>query len=264
MNCINCGAEVQGKFCSQCAQPSPPKKLSFGNLYHDFQARIYGFDGMFPRTLKDLTIHPGPASRCFIEGNRVLYYGPVGYFFLMITLMLLIAEILSVDLVAFMKSASETFQTVKPGKGQAQFQKMVLQFSSDNIKLFSFAIIPIQAFVSRYIFFRKSGLTFLEQSVLPFYLQGHMYWLSIFALIYFKISGVYFPNDIMVVMMILYFSYGQMSFFTHQSKVKAFLKGFGVYAVSMIFFTIIVAIVTIIIVINNKEVYDLVKPSNNK
>jgi len=59
-------------------------------MYHDFQARIYGLDGMFPRTLRDVTLRPGQASRTFIQGNRVKYYGPVGYFFLMITVLLLL------------------------------------------------------------------------------------------------------------------------------------------------------------------------------
>ena len=71
-------------------------------------ARIYGFDGMFPPTLRDITIRPCVASRKYIEGNRVAYYGPVGYFFLMVTLIYIVASLFNIDLVEFMKSASGT------------------------------------------------------------------------------------------------------------------------------------------------------------
>ena len=76
--CINCGSPVATPFCANCGQASPPKKLSVLTLYTDFQSRIYGFDGMFPRTLRDLTIRPGHVAETYINGNRVKYVAPVG------------------------------------------------------------------------------------------------------------------------------------------------------------------------------------------
>src|SRR5688572_4844803 len=97
MQCINCSTESDGKYCPTCGQRMTVKRISFREGFYDFGARIYGFDSQFPRTLRDLTIRPGVAAKRFIEGNRAMYYGPVGYYFLMITVMFLVASILGID-----------------------------------------------------------------------------------------------------------------------------------------------------------------------
>jgi Protein of unknown function (DUF3667) len=265
MNCINCGTGVTDKFCPHCGQPNPSRKLTFGNLYHDFQARIYGVDGMFPRTLRDVTLRPGKASLSFIEGNRVLYYGPVGYFFLMITVLLLIMSILDIDLVTFMMTTKNPISPgIKPGSGQERFTQAMFKFVTDNIKLFSFAMVPLQAFVSRYFFFRKSGYGFLEHSVLPFYVQGHIYWLTILSVICFKISGYAFPNAVVIVISLFYFGFAYANLFDRQSKIKTFLKGLGIYFTAQVLFVLIIILGLVIIAFLFPDVYQMIKPSNNK
>ena len=265
MNCINCGTEVVGKYCPNCGQPSPPRKITLGHMYHDFQARIYGFDGMFPRTLKDITVRPGKAARSFIDGNRVQYYGPVGYFFLMITVLLLLVSLLDVDLTTFLKAGSKSNWAPQPkeGSGQAKFMEIVFQFISDNLKFVAFALIPLQGFVSRFLFFRKSKLNFLEHTVLPFYIQGHLYWMSILSVIYFKVTGSFFANWLTISMGLFYFSYAFSDFFGYQSKVKAFFKGLGVYLVSQVLLMMMAAIIMAVIFKVNPELMKLVRPSNN-
>ena len=265
MNCINCGTEVVGKYCPNCGQPSPPRKITLGHMYHDFQARIYGFDGMFPRTLKDITVRPGKAARSFIDGNRVQYYGPVGYFFLMITVLLLLMRLLDVDLTLFVKASGKSGLSPQPkeGSGQAKFMEITFQFISDNLKLIAFILIPMQAFVSRFLFFRKRGLNFLEHAVLPFYIQGHLYWMSILSVIYFKISGDFFANWLTIAVGFFYFAYASADLFGDQHKVKAFIKGLGVYLVSQFLFVVVVTIIMGIVFTVNPELMKLVRPSNN-
>lgn len=266
MNCINCGTSVDSKYCPNCGQINPPHKITIGHLWTDFQARIYGFDGMFPRTLRDLTLRPGKASKIFISGNRVIYYGPVGYFFLMITVLLLLMSLLDVNVIDFMKAAASRFSQEEPktGSGQEKFMQSVFQFASDNMKLLSFAQIPLQAFVSRYIFFRKSGWNFLEHTVLPFYIQGHIYWISILSVICFKISGEFFPPWVALILAPLYFCFAYSGMFDYQSKTKSFLKGLGVYISAQLLFVLIIVVVVVLLVVFNPEVRELVKPSNNR
>lgn len=264
--CINCGNEVSTKFCPACGQANPPRKLNFGNMWYDFQSRIYGFDGMFPRTLKDLTIRPGKATREYIEGNRLRYYGPVGYFFLMITLMYLVASILGIDIIDFLRSAGEAGfgQKPKAGSGQEQMMQGMMKVVSDNMKLITFIYIPIMTFCAHFLFFRKSGNNFLENSVLPFYLYGHFYWVSIFSLLLFFFFGFFLPNSISFVLQAFYFSYGFANFYTYQGKVKAFFKGFGVYLTSMILFSLLVVVVVVLVLLFNHDAYEMMKPSNNR
>ncbi len=265
--CINCGADSSSKFCPDCGQRTGVKRITFREGWNDFWARIYGFDGMFVSTLRDLTIRPGKASQLFINGNRIKYYGPVGYFFLMITLLYLVGSLLDIPIVEFMKSAGKTASFTPPpkaGSGQEKFMETMMQFMSDNLKLVSFLYIPMQAFASRFLFFRKSNLNYFEHAILPFYVQGHIYWLSIFSVILFSISGTFMNGGISIFISLAYFGYAYADFFTYQSKVKAFFKGIGVYITAQLILMIVFIIVLIILMITNPSILEMFKPSNNK
>ncbi|MEQ1584801.1 MAG: DUF3667 domain-containing protein [Cyclobacteriaceae bacterium] len=265
-SCINCGDRITGNYCLSCGQRANVKRITFREGWNDFWARIYGFDGMFPRTLRDLTIRPGTATRRYLHGNRVAYYGPVGYFFLMITLLYLVASLLEISIVDFLKnSSSSNFQPEpKQGSGQAKLMQSTFELVSDNLKLVSFIVIPIQAFCSRFLFFRKSGLNFTEHTVLPFYGLGHLYWLSIVSLVVYAIFGNFLPNWIQVVVAILYFSYAYSDLFQNQSRLRAMAKGFGVYISTQLLFGLLVAVLVILLVVFNSEVFEMLKPSNNR
>jgi hypothetical protein len=266
LTCINCSTELKGNFCTSCGQRANVKRITFREGWNDFWARIYGFDGMFAQTLRDLTIRPGAASRRFIDGNRVAYYGPVGYFFLMITLLYLVASLLNINLVDFLKNSggAELQEPPKPGSGQEKLMQSTFQLVSDNLKLISFIVIPIQAFCSRFLFFRKSTLNFTEHMVLPFYGLGHLYWLSIASLFMYTFTGSFLPYWIQLVVAIVYFSYAYSDLFQYQSRFKTIAKGFGVYIATQLLFALITMIVVILLIVFDPDVYEMVKPSNNR
>jgi hypothetical protein len=264
--CVNCGQTITNKFCGNCGQRAGVKRITFREGWEDFWARIYGFDGMFPRTLRDLTIRPGEAARIFIAGNRAKYYGPVGYFFLMITLFLLVLSILGIDVVDFMKSIREIPQsgTVKAGSPQEKLLTDTMRVVTDNLKLVSFIYIPLQAFCSRFIFFRDSNYNFVEHCVMPLYLQGHVYWLSIVSAVVFKLFGTFNFNIFVLIISLLYIPYGYMNFYSNQKKIKAFLKGLGVYVSAQLLFGLIAIVLVVILLSTNNEFYEMIKPSNNR
>ncbi|MBI3220775.1 MAG: DUF3667 domain-containing protein [Bacteroidetes bacterium] len=263
--CLNCQQEVFDQYCSHCGQRTQVKRITFREGWNDFWARIYGFDGMFPNTLRDLTIRPGFAAHSFISGNRVKYYGPVGYFFLMITLFILVLSMLDMDVAYFMSHAGRAgLQTPpKAGSGQEKVMQQTFQLVSDNLKIISFLYIPFQAFASRYIFFRKQNLNFIEHMVLPFYLQGHIYWISIATACFLKISDSMIISYPLLLISFIYIPFGYMNMFSHQSKVVSFLKGIGVYVTGQLIFGIMVAIIVVVLMIINPEIFELLKPSSN-
>jgi hypothetical protein len=265
MPCVNCGADVTSAYCSNCGQRVTVKRLTFREGWNDFWARIYGFDGMFPRTLRDLTIRPGLASKTYLEGNRVKYYAPVGYFFFIITLLYLVASLLNVEMIEYIRASSDVGlqESPKPGSGQEKYMQYMLQKMSDNMKLLAFAIIPFQAFCARYIFFKKSGYNFIENMVLPLYMQGHTNWLNILSVITFTITGSFISSLLLSVVVIGYFCFGYANFMTYQKFWKAFFKGFMVYLTSYIFFIIAIATTVVIIIATDKEVFEMLRPSNN-
>lgn len=179
--------------------------------------------------------------------------------------MYLVASLLGINMIDFMKNSAEvSMQTPpKPGTGQEKFLNDLMKVISENMKLVSFAIVPIQAFYSRYLFFRKSNLNFIEHTVLPFYTLGHIYWISILSLLSYSIFGKFIPAWVQIIVSFGYFGFAYIDMFTYQSKVKAFLKGLGIYVIAQITFTIIGVIVGVIVVILNPDLLEMLRPSNN-
>jgi len=269
MTCANCGQEATEKFCAHCGQRTNVKRITFKEGWFDFWSRVYGFDGMFPRTLRDLTIRPGEVAKKFIGGNRVLYYGPVGYFFLMITVFMVIAGILNINVGDFLsQNQSMLVEQPTPGSKQEQFNRMILDFVSENMRLVAFLIIPFNAIVARYVLFRKSEMNFLEHAVLPLYLLGHLYWLSILSLVVYTFTGSFFLNTISAVVLIIYFGFAYTNFITNQSKWKSFFKGLLVYIGGQVLLMIAISIIAIVVVLiikwANPEALELIRPSNNR
>jgi hypothetical protein len=184
----------------------------------------------------------------------------------MITLLYLVASLLDVDIKEFLKHGSDMGlqPTPKQGSGQEQYMQSMFALLSDNLKLIAFSIVPIQAFCSRYLFFRKSGLNFIEHAVLPLYGIGHLYWLSIASLISYSLIGIFFPGWVQIVIGFLYFSYAYADLFQYQSKAKAFFKGLGLYLTTQVLFGLITAIVVIVVILLNPEVFEMLRPSNNR
>jgi hypothetical protein len=260
--CINCGGNVESKYCANCGQSHPPRKITFVNMYYDFQSRIYGFDGMFPRTFRDLTLRPGVVSREFIDGNRIKYYGPVGYFFLMITVFLLILSMTSVSFYDFMVKPS-AFVQVKPHSGQEKFMQVFSMLIAENMRSFSFLIIPINALTSK-LFFRKSGLNYLEHTVLVFYTHGHIYWITILSLFIFLVFGVNPLTIVQTILGLILFSVGCMQLFNYQSKVKAFVKGLLSSLVAYLIFMILLLLIIATYLYLHPELFEAIRPSNNR
>jgi hypothetical protein len=264
MTCINCSTEGDGKFCSNCSQRLVVKRINWKEGFHDFWARIYGFDGMFPRTFKDLTVRPGFAAREFIKGNRARYYGPVGYFFLMITCFLLLLSLLGLNYLDYMKSMQEAL----PAQDDSKLNNDIRDFAADNVKLIVFLVIPFQAFAARYFFFRKQELNFLEHSILPLYIMGHWYWVHMAEAVYFYFVGSTMGAPLHSLLTALYMGFGYTSLVTSQPKWKVFLKGIGVHLAGFLVFMLAIMILTIVVIIIlgliDPSMLNGIRPSRNK
>ncbi len=76
-NCLNCGKQVQGIYCSHCGQENrEPYETVWGLLTH-FIADILHWDGKFWKTMKALFLAPGALSKAYVSGKRASYVLPV-------------------------------------------------------------------------------------------------------------------------------------------------------------------------------------------
>jgi hypothetical protein len=257
--CINCQAETAGKFCANCGQRTSVKRITFREGWNDFWARVYGFDGMFPRTLKDLTIKPGEAARSFIAGNRAKYYAPVGYFFFVVSLYLLTMSVLNISTHEIVSAMGAN--NAKPGSGQDQFNNQMFTWINDNQRLVAFLMIPFYVLGAK-IFFRKESLNFLEHSVLVFYSQGHIQWLSILALFTFSWLGI-FPGFLLFVSaQILHYSFACMQLYRAYSPWKAFFRGILVNLFFWICFIIVIVLGFVIAMALDPDLLEQIRPKN--
>jgi hypothetical protein len=237
--CINCDLELTGIYCSNCGQKGEIERITSKSLFSNYVGRIFGFDTKFLRTIKDLTISPGVVGHSFIDGNRVRYIDPVGYFFIITTLMLLTYAVLDVDIQEFMFSNSNQFSEMAgqetPTERQQKFQQETFQILSDNMRLLGFLIIPFIAITGK-LFYRKSGLNFLEHSTHAFYIQGHATILTILAIVLFKFTGIN-VNMYVTVLYMPYFAWAALGFY-HKKGFWQWIKGMLFYIVSTILFMI--------------------------
>jgi hypothetical protein len=76
-NCLNCNAEVAGRFCQVCGQENIEPKESFWTLATHFLHDMTHFDGKFFSTLKYLLFKPSFLSKEYLKGRRASYLHPI-------------------------------------------------------------------------------------------------------------------------------------------------------------------------------------------
>ena len=76
-NCLNCNAEVHGRFCHNCGQENIETKETVWHLITHFFQDITHFDGKFFSTLKYLFTKPGFLSKEYMIGRRASYVNPI-------------------------------------------------------------------------------------------------------------------------------------------------------------------------------------------
>jgi hypothetical protein len=76
-NCLNCNAEVQGKFCHICGQENIEPVESVWHLVTHFFQDITHFDGKFFSTGRFLLWKPGFLSKEYMMGRRASYLNPI-------------------------------------------------------------------------------------------------------------------------------------------------------------------------------------------
>lgn len=77
--CDDCGAEVTGRFCSNCGQAAHTHRTLL-HLGEEILHGVMHFDSRIWRTLPLLLINPGRLTREWVEGKRTRYVSPLGMY----------------------------------------------------------------------------------------------------------------------------------------------------------------------------------------
>jgi hypothetical protein len=84
--CPNCGATLDGAFCSACGQRAHLHR-SLLHLGHDILHGVFHFEGKFWRTIPELFFHPGRLTRRYIDGERAKFISPMALYLFTVFLM---------------------------------------------------------------------------------------------------------------------------------------------------------------------------------
>jgi hypothetical protein len=76
-NCLNCGAQVAGRFCQHCGQENVVVKESIWHLLMHFIEDLTHFDGKLWKTLKLLLLKPASLTKHYMDGKRATYLHPI-------------------------------------------------------------------------------------------------------------------------------------------------------------------------------------------
>ncbi|HVM89711.1 MAG TPA: DUF3667 domain-containing protein [Puia sp.] len=75
--CLNCNAELYGRYCHKCGQENLEPKETIWHLVNHFFQDITHFDGKFFSTVKYLLTKPGFLSVEYVKGRRASYLNPI-------------------------------------------------------------------------------------------------------------------------------------------------------------------------------------------
>ncbi|MDE1190711.1 MAG: DUF3667 domain-containing protein [Arachidicoccus sp.] len=78
--CLNCGAEVNDRFCPHCGQENIETRHPFHYLFSHFLEDVTHYDSNFWKTLKYLLFRPGKLTIEYLAGKRMSYVQPVRLF----------------------------------------------------------------------------------------------------------------------------------------------------------------------------------------
>ena len=84
--CTDCGAEVSGRFCANCGQPTHVHR-SLLHLGEELLHGVMHFDSRTWRTLPLLVFRPGKLTREWVHGKRTRYVSPLAMFLFTVFIM---------------------------------------------------------------------------------------------------------------------------------------------------------------------------------
>ena len=90
-HCLNCGAELQGTYCSRCGQRDAELKVPFSHVLEEVFHDVWHFDLRFLGTLRLLLTRPGQLTVEYMAGRRTRFLPPFRlYVFVSFVLFLLL------------------------------------------------------------------------------------------------------------------------------------------------------------------------------
>jgi hypothetical protein len=240
MNCKNCDAVLDSKFCPGCGQKAETHRLTIGHIVHEFfHLLTHAEMGIF-YLVKKLLVRPGFVAKEYVEGKRKKYTNPIS--FLLVT----------TAVGAFISFKSGYYQALsRPMAGQGNpspYFTETMEISINHGKILGlFLIVPLYSFLS-WIFFWRPRYNFAENFVLQSYLIGMLYIVtSLIFIPHFLIfpAWVKVNNDVLHVLFAIYMGIAYRQFFG-KHIVISILKSFIMTVLFIVLFWVVILLYVIV------------------
>jgi hypothetical protein len=238
--CKNCGAELNGKYCSNCGQENLTSRLSVGHLFKDATHGILHWESSILKTFKELILRPGKFIRIYIDGKRKSFVKPFSYFIFIQTVYALTFHWLSDKYFAFV-SATVTVNG-ELSESQAAKIEAIKHTVTANITYFNYAFPLILAMFWLLFLKKKTGINYAESLVSGLYLIGTTLFFGIILMLLSNISSQIWEIRFAVNFVYIIVAYIQYSGY---KLFKGIIRGFTLTFLSYIVYVILVSGVTI-------------------
>ena len=253
MTCIQCGKQTDTAYCPYCGQKQNIPRLSLKTFLHDFFSRIYGLDGAFPKTFLGLAKNPALVAQEYIKGIRGKYVGPVGYYFLMFAIFLLIVQVSDLTLADYLPKTEEYAESFIDDESKSkkfnvrEISLIVKQTVFRNIQYVAVLMVPFVAFWCG-VWFRKSKYNLLENIVFSFFIHAEVIIFNIIGFIFLAVSG-YNGNNFMRLFSVIYCIWSISLFYAGKVRLGPLVKGLAAYVLAYISFILFLTVVVTLVLI---------------
>jgi len=124
--CLNCGAALDGPFCSHCGQKAVHPKPTLHELLDDALEEFLHFDGKIIQTLRTLVTRPGQLTVDVIAGRRARYIAPLRLYLTISVVFFVVA--------ALSPARGIQVRVTEPGKGVGATVQKVQRPMTDEEK----------------------------------------------------------------------------------------------------------------------------------
>lgn len=252
--CIQCGKQTDTPYCPYCGQKQDMPRLSLGTFLNDFFSRIYGLDGAFPKTLIGLARNPAVVAQEYIKGIRGKYVGPVGYYFLMFALFLLVVQLSDLTLADYFPKTEEYADSFiddtdhEKGYRVREISLTIKGIVFRNIQYVAVLMVPFVAFWCG-IWFRKSKYNLLENIVFSFFIHAEAIIFNMLGFVFFMVSD-YKNNQLTTLISVIYYIWSVSLFYTGKVRFSSLVKALMAYLLAYLsFFVFLTVIATLLIII---------------
>jgi hypothetical protein len=234
--CLNCGAEIETKYCPHCGQERIVKRLEVKTIFHEITHGILHWENSILNTFKILLTRPGNFVREYIGGKRKSFVKPFSFFLFFQSLYVIIFHWLGDKYFAFLRM---NISSDAPAEKIEQMQHLI----SKNINYLNFILPVIFAFFFKLVLKKRTGVNYAESLVFSFYTTGAVLVAGMFFML-LSIIDIRLWN-LRFVFNFIYLTLA-ISQFAEYRKIKGFFTGALVFFLSYFVFIVLVSIFTIL------------------